>query len=195
MHHAGRTEMSRNSVGRYIASQVIKEYRQRSTGRRIQEEAAARTESRKVETPFGAFWMSPIEGNLYDAMCREGLSPTPQFRIEAYYVDFAFPDIKLAIEADGAAYHSDDRKERDRIRDSFLRRRGWTVKRFLGATIYNRADNCAFDIKREVQLRREAFQDRERQEKDKRRTRNEAIVRPFRRIAQSVRRRQGRKER
>ncbi len=146
--------MSRYSVGRYIARQIIKEDHQRTTGRRIQKEAAARPESECVETPFGAFWMSPIEVKLYDAMRREGLSPTPQFRIEAYYVDFAFPDIKLAVEADGAAYHSADREERDRKRDGFLWSRGWTVKRFHGITIHNKADNCAAVIKREVETRR-----------------------------------------
>lgn len=181
--------MSRYSVGRYIAKQIIKEDRQRSTGRRLQKEAAARPESKRVETPFGAFWMSPIEVELYDAMRIEGLSPNPQFRIEAYYVDFAFPDIKLAIEADGAAYHSADRKERDRRRDGFLWGRGWTVKRFHGTTIHNKASNCAYVIKREVQSRREAIADRERRKEAKRKARNEAISRPFHKIAQLVKRR------
>ena len=179
--------MSRYSVGRYIAKQIIKEDRQRSTGRRIQKEAAARPESKRVETPFGAFWMSPIEVDLYDAMRKEGLSPNPQVRIEAYYVDFAFPDIKLAIEADGAAYHSDDRKERDRKRDGFLWSRGWTVKRFYGATIHNKAGNCAFVIKREVQSLRKAMEEEERQREAERKARNEAIARPFKKIAQLAR--------
>jgi very-short-patch-repair endonuclease len=187
MYQVGRSEMSRYSVGRYIAKQIIKEDRQRSTGRRIQKEAAARPESKRVETPFGAFWMSPIEVDLYDAMRKEGLSPNPQFRIEAYYVDFAFPDIKLAIEADGAAYHSDDRKERDRKRDGFLWSRGWTVKRFYGATIHNKAGNCAFVIKREVQSLRKAMEEEERQREAERKARNEAIARPFKKIAQLVR--------
>ena len=76
-------------------------------------------------------------------MRKEGPSPNPQFRIEAYYVDFAFPDVKLAVEADRAAYHSDGRKVRDCRRDGFLWRRGWTVKRFCGTTIRNKPGNCA----------------------------------------------------
>lgn len=176
-------------MGRSIARQIIKEDRQRNTGRRLQKEAAARPESKRVETPFGGFWMSPIEVELYDAMRKEGLSPNPQFRIEAYYVDFAFPDIKLAIEADGAAYHSDDRKERDRRRDGFLWSRGWTVKRFYGTTIHNKAGNCAFVIKREVQSRRKIIEERERQKEIERRARDEAIARPFRKFAQLFKRR------
>ncbi len=180
--------MSRYSVGRAIAKAIIKEDKQRSTGRRIQKEAAARPESKRIETSFGAFSMSPIEVALYDAMRKEGLSPNPQFRIEAYYVDFAFPDIKLAIEADGAAYHSDDRKERDRKRDGFLWSRGWTVKRFHGTTIHNRAENCAFVIKREVETRRNAERERVRQKEIARQARNEAIARPFKRISRLIRR-------
>ena len=194
MHQVGRNEMSRYSVGRYIAKQIIKEDRQRSTGRRIQKEAAARPESKQVETPFGAYWMSPIEAELYDAMRGEGLSPNPQFRIEAYYVDFAFPDIKLAVEADGAAYHSGERRERDRKRDWILRKQGWTVKRFYGTTIYNKAGNCAFVIKREVQSRRKAIEERERQKEAERKARNEDIARPFKRIAQLLQRKWDRKK-
>ena len=184
MYEVGRSEMSRYSMGRYIAKQIIKEDRQRSTGRRIQKEAAARPESKRVETLFGAFWMSPIEIELYDAMRKEGLSPNPQFRIEAYYVDFAFPDVKLAIEADGAAYHSDDRKERDRKRDGFLWSRGWTVKRFYGTTIHNKAANCAYVIKREVEERRKQVEARAKQKEAEQQAQRDAMARPFRKIAE-----------
>jgi len=98
--------------------------------------------------------MSPIEFMLYEAMQREGLSPAPQYMLEGYIVDFAFPDVKLAIEADGAQYHSEDRRELDRKRDWIISRKGWTVKRFHGTTIYNKASNCASDIKQEVERRR-----------------------------------------
>ena len=66
-----------------------------------------------VQTPWGPVWISPIESRLYEAMIREGLSPVPQLCIEGYYADFAFPDVRLAVEADGAAYHEGDRRQRD----------------------------------------------------------------------------------
>ncbi len=176
------------SVGRSIARDINKRDRRRTNYIRIQNEAAARPESTKVSTPCGTFWMSPIELKLYKAMQREGLAPVPQLMIEGYVTDFAFPDIRLAIEADGVEYHSGDRRERDRKRDWILRKHGWTVKRFHGTTIHTRAENCVFVIKREVQLRRKAIEERERQTEAKRKARNEAIARPFQKIAQLIRR-------
>ncbi len=123
-------------------------------GRRLQKEAASRPESKLVQTAAGKFWMSPIEVKLYEAMSRAGLSPTPQFSVEGYHVDFAFPKSRLAVEADGAAYHEGDRRRRDRKRDWILRRRGWKVLRFHGSTIHQRAENCVYVIKRELEARR-----------------------------------------
>ena len=146
--------MGLRSLGRFIAKDIMKRDRRRRTYHRVQNEAAGRAESVRVETSDGEIWMSPIEFKLYEAMRHEGLSPVPQYPIEGYIVDFAFPDVRLAIEADGAAYHTEDRRERDRKRDWVIRRQGWTVKRFYGATIHDRAENCAFVIKREVEARR-----------------------------------------
>ena len=194
VHLRGRSEMSlgrsiSRSVGRSIARDIGKEEHRRATYRRVQNEAAARPESTRVETPFGVFSMSPIEFKLYMAMRREGLSPMPQFRIERYIVDFAFPDFKLAVEADGAAYHSGERHDRDRKRDWRLKMQlGWTVMRFYGTTIHNKAGNCAYVVKREVEARRRMEEDRERQNEIERQARNEAIVRPFRKIARLLRR-------
>ncbi len=98
--------------------------------------------------------MSPIESRLYEAMRLEGLFPMPQFCAQGYYVDFAFPDIRVAVEADGAAYHGDDRRQRDGKRDWILRRHGWKVLRFHGTTIYRKAANCAYIIKQEVGAKR-----------------------------------------
>ncbi len=98
--------------------------------------------------------MSPIEFKLNEAMRREGLSPIPQFCVEGYHVDFAFPKIRVAVEADGAAYHEGDRRQRDRKRDWILHRRGWKVLRFHGTTIHQKAENCVYVIKSELEARR-----------------------------------------
>lgn len=46
-------------------------------------------------------------------------------------VDFAYPDQNLAIELDGAAFHSDKEAfQRDRVRQNELVLQGWTVVRF-----------------------------------------------------------------
>jgi len=146
--------MSRYSVGRSIAMGIMTRDKRRRTYRKIQNEAAERPESTQVETPYGKIWMSPIEYELYEAMLKQGLSPEPQLCIKGYFVDFAFPDIKLAVEADGKAYHEGERRERDRDRDHVLRSAGWTMKRFYGTTIYSEPENCAFEIRRVVESRR-----------------------------------------
>ncbi|MGY2128365.1 DUF559 domain-containing protein [Blastococcus sp. SYSU DS0617] len=47
------------------------------------------------------------------------------------YVDAAWPEVKLAIELDGAAFHgSDEARERDLARDAALAALGWLVIRF-----------------------------------------------------------------
>src|SRR2546427_11751743 len=99
--------------------------------------------------------MSPIEAQLYEAMRAEGLSPIPQFCISGYFVDFAFPDVAVGVEGDGAAYHEGDRHERDRKRGWILRRAGWTVKRVHGTTIYHKAEEWALRIKKEGEGRPE----------------------------------------
>src|SRR5437899_12076200 len=151
--------------------------------RRMQREAAARPGSVSVQTPNGAVWMSPIEVALYDAMRREGLSPFPQFYIQGYYAAFAFPDVRVAVEADGAAYHEGVRHEHDRKRDWILGRAGWTVKRFHGTTLYHKAANCAYVIRREVEGRRAMAAAVAREAEIRRQARRDAVLRPLRKLA------------
>ena|SRR6266545_4788951 len=180
------------SIGRSLARSIAREItvadRRYAGYRRLQKEAAARPESRRVQTPAGEFWMSPIEAELYEAMRREGLSSIPQFYIRGYYVDFAFPDVRVAVEADGAAYHGPDRRQRDRKRDWILRQDGWTVKRFHGTTIHRKAANCAYVIKREVEGRRSWIRARALQRERKREARRAAVLWPFRKIRKILRR-------
>lgn len=149
---------------------------------RLQYEAASRSGSKRVRTPNGEVWMSPIEAHLYEAMRAEGLSPIPQFCISGYFVDFAFPDVGVAVEADGAAYHEGARLQRDHKRDWILRRAGWTVKRFHGTTIYHKAANCAYVIKQEVDQRRAWAAARAAEDARRRQARRDAVFRPFRAI-------------
>jgi len=53
-------------------------------------------------------------------------------------IDFADPDLRIAIEVDGRAYHSDRRSfERDRERQNMLVIRGWRVLRFTWERMIN----------------------------------------------------------
>ncbi len=171
------------NVGRMIVRELLRADKRSAVYYRLQQEAAARPGSVRVPTPTGEVWMSPIEAALYAAMRREGLSPFPQFYIQGYYVDFAFPDVGVAVEADGAAYHEGLRHQRDRKRDWILRRAGWTVKRFHGTTIYHKAENCAYIVRREVEGRRAMAAAVAREAEVRRQARREALLRPFRKIA------------
>ena len=131
--------------------------RRADTWLRLQQQASGRPGGQLVPTNIGQVWMSPIEAALYQAMIAEGLAPTPQFMVQGYYVDFAFPDIRYAVEADGAEYHSGAAKQRDNKRDWILKNAGWRVQRFKGATINDRPGNCAFVVKREVEAARAAL--------------------------------------
>jgi very-short-patch-repair endonuclease len=71
--------------------------------------------------------------------------PTPQFEIRlesgrTARVDFAYPDLKVAVELDGAAYHSSQSaRQRDRRRENDLVALGWRVLRFTWADLCDRA--------------------------------------------------------
>lgn len=57
------------------------------------------------------------------------------------YLDIAFPDVQLAIEIDGWAWHSDvERFQGDRRRQNVLVGAGWTVLRFTWADLIERPE-------------------------------------------------------
>ena len=89
---------------------------------------------------------------------------------------------------DGAAYHGGERRQQDNKRDWILRNNGWTVKRFYGTTIHNKAGNCSYVVKKEVRARRDWAIAHERARERRRKAWWEAVKRPFRRIAKLLRR-------
>ncbi|HTT25877.1 MAG TPA: DUF559 domain-containing protein, partial [Thermoplasmata archaeon] len=116
----------------------------------LQAEAARYPGAEQLPTPFGPIWMTPIEADLYRALLRAGLRPVPQFCIQGFFVDFAFPGVRIAVEADGAVHQDPTTSHRDHWRDAILRRAGWIVLRFHGTTIVHRADNCAYVVQQAV---------------------------------------------
>ncbi len=170
------------SLRRSIAREAGRQHRRRSTYIRIQTQAASLPGSQHVETSFGPIWMSAIEVQLYEAMRQEGLDPVPQYYVQGYYADFAFPDVRILVEADGAVHEDSAHREHDRKRDWILSRQGWTVKRFHGTTIYHKAGNCAYVVRREVDDRRRRIAEEAAERERKRLERRDAILRPFRRL-------------
>jgi very-short-patch-repair endonuclease len=83
--------------------------------------------------PYEVDWLrvfTPIEYALWCDIRGIGAVLYPQFPVGRYFVDFGNPGAKVAIECDGAAYHTDI--EKDARRDEALRRMGWTVYRIPG---------------------------------------------------------------
>src|SRR4051812_14142441 len=80
---------------------------------------------------------SPIEEILYNEFVSYGITPELQYPARGYFIDLAFPKIKLAIEADGAEWHSTAKQiSRDVGREIRLEKDGWTIVRFTGSEIH-----------------------------------------------------------
>lgn len=94
---------------------------------------------------------SPIEEAFWDAHTRAGLpgleglvtQHTVQAGESRYRLDFALPDKKIAIEADGYGFHSSrEAFTSDRSRQRILESQGWRFIRFSGSEINANADLC-----------------------------------------------------
>lgn len=92
---------------------------------------------------------SPPDGMLEPRFARllkhAGLAPAVfQFRVGRYEIDFAYPDLMLAIEVDGYGPHASRKAfQSDRYRQNVLVGRGWTVLRFTWADVVKRPDHVA----------------------------------------------------
>lgn len=53
-----------------------------------------------------------------------------EFSVFPYFIDFAFVDLKIAIEIDGSQHLEKERHERDLLKDKLLQENGWKVIRF-----------------------------------------------------------------
>lgn len=76
-------------------------------------------------------FLTPIEEWFWADARTADLILYPQYPVGGFFVDFANPVAKVAIECDGAAFHAD--KAKDLARDQELSRLGWTVYRITGA--------------------------------------------------------------
>lgn len=93
---------------------------------------------------------SPIEEILLAAMNTRSLligEFRRNFQVGPYRIDFAFPAVKLGVECDGRAYHTEPAQvARDRRRDQYLTSLGWTVRRYTGTRINRDSVGAAEEI-------------------------------------------------
>jgi very-short-patch-repair endonuclease len=105
--------------------------------------------------------LNPFEIDVRDRLTRAGLSLEPQFGCSGYRIDFAakHPDrpgqMVLAIECDGASYHSaPTARDRDRLRQEQLERLGWAFHRIWSQDWF---ENKELEVKRVEEAYRQAL--------------------------------------
>jgi very-short-patch-repair endonuclease len=93
--------------------------------------------------------LNPFEVDVRDTLLRRGLKLTAQYGTSGYWIDFAVQHptqpgrYVLAIECDGATYHSSQSaRDRDRLRQEQLERQGWRFHRIWSADWFHDGDAC-----------------------------------------------------
>lgn len=99
--------------------------------------------------------MNDFEADVYDALCAKGIEIVPQVGCSKYRIDLAASHptqpgkFVLAIECDGATYHSSyTARDRDRLRQQQLENLGWTFHRIWSTDWFMRRDE---EVERAVQ--------------------------------------------
>lgn len=102
---------------------------------------------------------SPWEKRLYEALIELGLNPIPQHPVAGRFLDLAIvdethrPPLRLDIEVDGFAYHTDDdgnRLQTDLWRDRQLQGLGWKVLRFWVYELRDNMEGCLERVEQAV---------------------------------------------
>lgn len=92
----------------------------------LKEELKTRNKSRK-QSPLETWvlqWL-PL-AKLYDYDL--------EYQVDFYFIDIAWPKIKIGIELDGKEFHV---KERDQKRDAYLNKQGWQIYRIPSSECWN----------------------------------------------------------
>ena len=91
--------------------------------------------------------LNPFELSVKDGLDRRGIPVTPQYGVSGYRIDFACAHpqepgrMVLAIEADGASYHSAQTvRDRDRLRQQVLESKGWRFHRIWSTAWFRDRD-------------------------------------------------------
>lgn len=92
-----------------------------------------------------------LEQKLIDALEGVGLKRDKDYSFQhpthsGFIIDFAFPEIRLAVEVDGPIHQTKKQRKHDYFRDKMLKREGWEVIRFTQDEVENRIDKVILII-------------------------------------------------
>lgn len=94
-------------------------------------------------------YLTPIERNVWNDIRYLGLPFYPQFPVGKYYIDFADPFEKIALEIDGKIHQEQEVALRDAEKTKFLNSKGWKVIRIPGWKTYRHKDRYAYEEQNE----------------------------------------------
>lgn len=92
---------------------------------------------------------TPIEYLVWQDLTANNIPFYPQFPACGFFLDFANPFKKIAIECDGKDFHSADK---DAKRDQILTDNGWRVIRISGAECYRQCVNSIEDMENRQEI-------------------------------------------
>ena len=120
-------------------------------------DAVKLVKSAKVKEKQNIHGYTSLEKKLYQIVMQIGAPLAFYAQYEAgpgkeYILDGAFPQIKLAVEADGEIWHNNPQKiQSDKNRDVSISRQGWTILRFTDKEITKQPKDVAMVIKQAIQ--------------------------------------------
>jgi very-short-patch-repair endonuclease len=98
--------------------------------------------------------LNPFEISVRDALSKAGIPVICQYGVAGYWIDFVAKHPRqpgrmvLAIEADGATYHSSaSARDRDRLRQEHLERLDWKFHRIWSTDWFRDSESCVAKVK------------------------------------------------
>jgi len=94
---------------------------------------------------------SPMETRIRLIVVFDGLPvPVLQHPVGPYFLDMAYPAIRISIEYDGDAHRTQERAMRDLTRQAYLSDNNWTVLRFTASQVLHRPWEVAARVRYEL---------------------------------------------
>ena len=160
---------TRDKLQREIDQQQSAQQAQQAATTDISEAKTVDVQGRKLYTSIELSLLRELvkarqQGSIKHAIVPH-FRPTEKFGPQPIELDFAIPDVKVGIEADGVLYHSTLQQQKDDDeRDAKLAQAGWTILRFTDHEIESRLRGCIDTIIKTVAQKEKWLKD---QVKDK----------------------------